>query len=211
MTRSGVQVGGDDEHVAQRQLDLLTRAQREIVDMVLHGRDEAIEELLGRHAFAAEVIDEEHAAVGLEMRRRLVIALRGDVDQVEQIERQFAADDDQRPADANPAVIDACRAARRVIDALVDLLVEQADHGVAHADGSTGPSNRPAGRRESAGRGCFCRSRTARRRTGCARRKPPGRPVARLSATGPGPRERRPRSPACTGGVFANCQRSIAA
>ena len=68
------QVSGDDEYMAQRHLDLLTRAQREIVNLVLHGGDE-IQQLVGRHAFAAEVIDQEDAPVGLEMRRRLVVAL----------------------------------------------------------------------------------------------------------------------------------------
>ena len=40
------------------------------------------------------------------MRRRLVLAQRGAVDQIEGLERQFAADNDQRPADSNPALID---------------------------------------------------------------------------------------------------------
>ena len=40
------QVGGDDQHVAQRQLNLLTRAQGEIIDLVLHRRDETIEQLV---------------------------------------------------------------------------------------------------------------------------------------------------------------------
>ena len=60
------------KHVAERQLDLLAGAQREVVNLVLHRRDEAIEQLVGRHPLTAEIIDEEHAAVGLEMRRRLV-------------------------------------------------------------------------------------------------------------------------------------------
>ena len=41
------QVGGDDEHVTQRHLDLLTRVQREIVNPVFHGRDKTVEQLLG--------------------------------------------------------------------------------------------------------------------------------------------------------------------
>ncbi len=64
----------------QRQLDLLTRGQREIVQVMLHGRDEAIEQLQGRHALAAEVIDQEHTTVGFQMRRGLVVAQRRAVD-----------------------------------------------------------------------------------------------------------------------------------
>ena len=60
------------EHVPQRHLDLLAGDQREIVDLVLHRRDEAVEQLLRRDPLAAEVVDQEHAAVGLQVRRRFV-------------------------------------------------------------------------------------------------------------------------------------------
>jgi hypothetical protein len=85
--RIQTQIGGNDEHVAQRHLNLLPRAQREIVDLILHRRNKAIEQLFGRHALASEVIDQEHAAIGLQVRRRLVIARRGDEDQVKHVER----------------------------------------------------------------------------------------------------------------------------
>ena len=52
----------------------------------------------------------------------------GAVDQVEEFERQFAADHDQRTADPDPALIDGSGLLAGDLDALVDVLVEQADH-----------------------------------------------------------------------------------
>ena len=80
--------------------------QRQEVDAALERHDPAVQQVARRNALAAEVVDDEHAAVGLQLDRRFV-ELRDRVErQVEHLERQLAADDDHRPADLLPAAIE---------------------------------------------------------------------------------------------------------
>ena len=73
----------------------------------------------GGNPLAAEVVDDEHAAVGLHLDRRLV-ELRDRVErQVEHLERQLAADDHHRPPDLRPSADRAPRRRRRCCDAPV--------------------------------------------------------------------------------------------
>ncbi len=106
---------------------------------MLHRRDETVEQLIGGHALAAKIIHQEHAAVGLEVRRGLVVAQRGAVDQIEKFEREFAADDDQGAPDPHPALIDGAGLVALDFDALMDLLVKQPNHAVTHADAIRNP------------------------------------------------------------------------
>ena len=59
------------EHV-ERHLELLAGVQREVVDAALERHDPAVQQILRADALPAEVVDQEHAAVGLELNRRLV-------------------------------------------------------------------------------------------------------------------------------------------
>ena len=77
-----------------------------IVDAIFQRHDPAIEQFLGTAQLPAEVVDEEDAAVRLDVHRHLIIVRLGRVIQVEHGQVQFAAGDDDRPLDLHPALID---------------------------------------------------------------------------------------------------------
>src|SRR5207249_11551481 len=95
----------DDEHV-ERDLDLLTGVQSEVVDALLQRDDPSVQEVLGRDALAAEVVDHEYAAVRLHLERRLV-ELRGlVVDEVEGLERELATGHHDRALRDDPPMVE---------------------------------------------------------------------------------------------------------
>src|SRR5262249_34535991 len=106
---------------------------------MFHRRDKAVEQLVCGNALAPEIVHQKDAAVGLEVRRRLVVAQGGTIDQVEKIQGKLAADDNKRATDADPALVDQSRPVVGNFDALVDLLIEDADDVVAHADAMGNP------------------------------------------------------------------------
>jgi hypothetical protein len=73
----GVEVGGEDDEGVEGHLELLARLEREDVARLLQGHDPAVDDLLRRLGLAAEVVDDEDAARGLELERRLVGARVG--------------------------------------------------------------------------------------------------------------------------------------
>src|SRR5437016_5769060 len=98
------------------------------------------------NAFAPKVVDEKGAAVGLEMKRRFVIAESGAINQVEGIECDFAADNHERTANLHPALIDGGGPLRpqRVrplcrLDDFVALRIEKADDVVFDAEAMWDP------------------------------------------------------------------------
>src|SRR6185503_5879531 len=60
-----------EQHV-ERDLDLAAIGRRQEVDVAVERDDPAVEELIGRGALAAEVVDEENAAARLHLERRFV-------------------------------------------------------------------------------------------------------------------------------------------
>ncbi len=76
---------------------------REEIVAVFERQNPAIEQFLGADNLPAEVVDEEHAAVGLEVDRGLIELGLGVVAEVEHFERQFAAGHDHRADDATPS------------------------------------------------------------------------------------------------------------
>ena len=84
--------------------------QLEIVHPALHGHDPAVEQAGGGHQLAAEVVDDEAAAQGLNVERRLVEIGGGVEAQVQHLQGQFAAGDDEGPATGDPAGIDLLQA-----------------------------------------------------------------------------------------------------
>src|SRR2546426_5439335 len=118
----------DDEHV-ERDLHLLPGVQREVVDALLERHDPAVQEVLRRHALAAEVVDHEDAAVRLHLERSLV-ELRGlVVDEVERLERELAAGHDDWPLRDDPAVVEAETLGDHRVerDAVIDLVEDLDD------------------------------------------------------------------------------------
>src|SRR2546425_185031 len=103
--RLRIEVGREHREHVERHLEFLPGVQRQVVDAALERHDPAVEEILRPNSLAAEVVDEEHAAVRLQLNGRLV-ELRERVErEVELLERQLAADDDDRPVNAHPPAI----------------------------------------------------------------------------------------------------------
>ena len=103
--RRRIEVRREDGQHVERHLKLLAGVQRQVVDAALERHDPAVQQVLRTHPLAAEVVDQEDAAVGLQLQRRLV-ELRQRVErQVEHVERELAADHHDRTADAHPAPI----------------------------------------------------------------------------------------------------------
>ena len=103
--RRRIEVRREDDEGLERHLKFLAGGEGQIVDPVFQRHDPAVQQLLGPDALAAEVVHEQHAAVGFHLQRRLV-ELRNRVEgQVEHLERQFAAHGDDRPLDADPPAV----------------------------------------------------------------------------------------------------------
>src|SRR5262249_11187154 len=78
----------------------------QIVVAVFQRHDPAIEQVTGADQLSAEIVNEEDAAVGFQMQRRLIEVGIDAVAQIEHAEIQFTTGDDDRPADTHPARID---------------------------------------------------------------------------------------------------------
>ncbi|MBI2297527.1 MAG: hypothetical protein HYU66_01015 [Armatimonadetes bacterium] len=102
----GRQVGGEDDQQIEGHLHLHAAGQVVVVVVLLERHYPAVEELPGGHLLATEVVDHEHAAVGLELQRSDVMAALDVPGHLEVLHQQLAADDDERPADEGPAAIE---------------------------------------------------------------------------------------------------------
>ena len=103
--RGGLQVRGEHEQHGKWQLELLPGLQREVVHAALERDDPAVEELARLDLLAAEVVDDQHAAVRDGLYRRVVEPGCRVVAQFERIERQLAAHRHERAPAAHPSPI----------------------------------------------------------------------------------------------------------
>ena len=103
--RLRLQVGREDDQHVERNLELAAGMQRQEVDAALERHDPAVQEVARRDALAAEVVDDEDAAVGLHLDRRFVEPRDRVEREVEHLQRQLAADHDDRPLDLFPAPV----------------------------------------------------------------------------------------------------------
>ena len=125
-------IGGEHHEDVERHLKLLAGTQREIVDPAFERHDPAVQQVARRRVLTAEVIDDQHAAVGERLKRRRVEPERLVESKLQRRHRQLAADRDQRPPAAHPAMVERMvffqsRIVSAVVDALVIDRVEQAD------------------------------------------------------------------------------------
>ena len=81
------------------------RLQRQVVDPALERHDPAVQQVARRALLPAEVVDDQHAAVGDGLHGRAIEAGRRAVAQLERVERQLAADHDHRTPAAHPAPV----------------------------------------------------------------------------------------------------------
>src|SRR4029077_6376148 len=118
------QVRGEDNLAKEWQLDLAAGSRQvEVVDLLLHRHDESIEKSHGGYFLAAEVVDHEHARVGLPLQRRFVIAVGRVIGEVELLQLELAARDHDRPFDLDQAPVYG-------LGSISDLVI----HGVDDAD-----------------------------------------------------------------------------
>lgn len=100
-----IEIGRKDDELLERNRKFLAGGQRHVVDAFFERQNPPVEKIPGADDLPAEVIDEEHAAVGFDVERPGVEVAGAVVSQVEHVEREFAAGDDDRPLDASPTEI----------------------------------------------------------------------------------------------------------
>ena len=98
-------VGGKGHQRHERQLELLARVQREEVHAAFKRDNPPVQQVARRDALAAEVVDDQHAAVGHGLHGRLVEPGGRVVAQLERLERQLAAHHHHGAAAAHPAAV----------------------------------------------------------------------------------------------------------
>ena len=76
-----------------------------MIDAALERHDPPVQDFGGRRALTAEVVDDEHAAVGERLERRAVETAAREITEFQGIECQFAADGDDRATATDPAVV----------------------------------------------------------------------------------------------------------
>ena len=111
-------------------------------------------------ALAAEVVNDERAAVRLQLERRFVKSRGLAPLQVRVVEREFAADDDERALYQNPAAVVVGR--RHVVGrGPVVVRVEDADDLAVNLDGEGNPDVAGQARVDALGDGRLARARRA--------------------------------------------------
>ena len=156
----GIEVGGEDQQLLKRHLDLFAGVQGQIIDAAFEGDDPAIEQIVGIDPLAAEVVDDQGAAVGFHLKRRFVEARGLTVDQVHGLNRHFAADDDDRPLDPDPALVVALGAGDW--NRLMVVQIEDFDHLPVDFDGVRNPDLAVLGAVQRQLRSWSCRCRQGR-------------------------------------------------
>jgi hypothetical protein len=111
-------------------------------------------------ALAAEVVDDQSAAVRLHLERRFVKPNRATVDQIHRLDRHFAADDDNRPLDLDPAFVVTIDAGHR--GRLMIVLIKDLDDLPIHLNGVRDPYLTALGAVKSDGDAGFAVPRRAR-------------------------------------------------
>ena len=110
-----LQVRREDDQLLERHLDLLARRQREEIVPVFQRNDPAVQQLGRLDPLAAEVVDQQAAAIALHLQRRFADIAERVVADFQAVHRQFAADDDGGPANLHPAAV-VCRANFTMLD-----------------------------------------------------------------------------------------------
>ncbi len=94
--------GKDDKHV-ERDFHFAPGVQAQIIETVFQRDDPAIEQIARANLLAAEVVNEQDAAIGFDLERGFV-KFGGVVEnKVEAFKREFAADDDEGATNFQPA------------------------------------------------------------------------------------------------------------
>src|SRR5688572_27444553 len=100
-----VKVSGEYYELFEWHLDLFAAMQSQEVDASFEWKDPTIQQVLWRDSLATKVVDHERAAVGFNLEWRLVKLGCLRPGWIRVVEGQFAADDDQRTLNLDPASI----------------------------------------------------------------------------------------------------------
>src|SRR6185369_10249107 len=92
----------------ERYLELLPGVKSQVINAALQRDDPAIEQIFRPHALPSEIVNQQHAAVRFHLQRCFVVLGNRIEVQVEHRQREFTADDDNRPTDSNPSTIARC-------------------------------------------------------------------------------------------------------
>ena len=100
----GIKVGRDHQHLPERYFQLLAGSQGQVIYFVFQGNDPSIQKLVRFHGLTPAIIQQERAAVGLQVQRRLMVTEPGIITEIQVFESEFAADHNERAFDAHPAL-----------------------------------------------------------------------------------------------------------
>ena len=100
-----LQVCGENDELVKGDLNLATGRQCQVVDPVLQRHDPAIEQFGRIDPLPTEVVDQQAAAIALQLQRCLAHVRCWIVANLETVHRQFATDDDCRALNLDPPLI----------------------------------------------------------------------------------------------------------
>src|SRR3990167_140914 len=139
-----IEVGGEHQDQVEGDLAVAATAQVEVVLLLFHRHDPAVEQIDRRHPLPTEVVDDENAVTRLELQRRLVQAGVRVEANIQHIQGQFAAGDDDWPLALQQTAVDALVNAQAALLDLdrqwfVPLGIEDLYHCLADSDGAGYP------------------------------------------------------------------------
>src|SRR5437764_728017 len=101
-----LQIRREDQQHIERQRERRAGNQLEIIDLVLHRHDHAVQQLIRVEFLSAEIVDQQHAIQRFDVERRVIELRFRAVLQVEHVERHLAAGHDDRPLAGDPALLE---------------------------------------------------------------------------------------------------------
>src|SRR5258707_9405392 len=148
----GTQVAGEDQHLLEGYLILLSGVQRQVVNSILERDDPAVEKIAWVHPLPPEIIDQKCPAIGLQLEWGLVELDGLIVTEVHTLDSQFSTNDHEGSMDLDPALV---VGDSRLLDRRVVVRVEDVDDVAVHLDGPRNPDLATERQVKSPGDGCL--------------------------------------------------------
>ena len=101
-----IEIRREHQEDVEGHLELRAGVQGQVVDVAVERDDPAVEQVHRRDTLTSEVVDQEQAAVRFQLQRRVVDLRRG-VREIERVQGELAARDDERSSAHDPASIEA--------------------------------------------------------------------------------------------------------
>ena len=100
-----IQIGRKDYECLERQMELLSGLQREIVDSAFERDNPSVQQVARRRVLATEIVNHQDAAVGERLQWRAVQTGRRKVPELQRFQSELPADSDTRTAASDPSVV----------------------------------------------------------------------------------------------------------